>query len=298
LAESLSGSEYLHDFALSPNGERLLCSAEGTGEGVLYELSHKGTDAQARCASLLAGEGFPTILMEEDQILCAGDRGPIHVLDQNLLPKEVLSILRTQMGRIARSNDGRFVEYAFGEPGQVWLHEGGSGVTVVRTLATHEGGEGLLALAKEAPKGVSTHASGDMAVMAAWDLSSDRPHWQQPMGEHPICALCLAHNGELIYALSDRGMFLVIEHSSGTIVDRRFLSHRAPGAMALSPDGETLALAQNDQLSFFQVAQRECVRTLTIPGARRGSSVGPLRWAGDHLCVMLDQKTIEGFGSR
>ncbi|HEY7157208.1 MAG TPA: sigma-70 family RNA polymerase sigma factor [Gemmataceae bacterium] len=92
-----------------------------------------------------------------------------------------------------------------------------------------------------------------------------------------INSLAFASGGDVLIAAGDEGTIHFWKPATG----EKLRSLDGAGALAVSPDGKTLAAWQGDTVALWDVATGERLRKLSRPSAKVGRSPIPLRFAPD-----------------
>ncbi|EYF07087.1 WD40 repeat domain-containing protein [Chondromyces apiculatus] len=187
------------------------------------------------------------------------------------------------------------------EPGKVWLRDGTTGARarlvaehrVTPSKASDDAAIAYHAFAARTPMGASVTSAGDLVV---WDREGERARAQLPAGQ--VVGLALSPDGAMAYATTHDARLLAWDVAQGRLAWEHLVKRRAHGIMpvAMSPDGSTLVLGDNDlgKLRFVDVGRRAEVLLMdALPGSPRYLNLAPsFTPRGDALCVPIDQKVV------
>ncbi len=248
----------------------------GSSLGVLEDVQYHGTSWGLPSTPLGQFLGFSP----DGRTLAAGTwDGTVKLWDS--ATRQLTHILRTQCHRVTAlsfSGDGRILAVACRDWVTLWDTAnfvaggqlGGAGTSGVRSIAFSPDSEWIAIGADHSVRGADL-----------WDVNGES--WKQsvPIAEEGILALQLGSNGRYL-AMGGRKTALLWDLGQG----RARFEVEAPWtvAVALSPDGKTLATAGADGLRFWSTANGELTGAFRLErgiGSLAYSPDGRLLAAGD-----------------
>jgi hypothetical protein len=286
-------SEAVGSVALTPDGAVVLCveargrvrafDTESLKELKRWKDATRGASVKRVTADPLAG-----------RVLLTDRAGRVTERDREGDELRATLAFEDAIGELTFAPGGELLERVSSddeERGRVYLRDR-ERFARVRCLVSHDAALRALALAHEAPVGVSADASGHVAL---WHLAEERPRWTRRYaeGDAELLSVAASDDGAEVYALLRTGEILALDGATGERV-RSLRSDVAESAVLfVVPGGRALGVWYDEQVSLWDLDRAEVVRVTRTPPLRGDGAL--LRSRDGRRIVLADPTHVHVF---
>ncbi|WP_307822008.1 nSTAND1 domain-containing NTPase [Streptomyces coffeae] len=257
--------------AFSPDG-RTLASSDDDARVRVWDVAAGKTRTTSKSRATFTGHTSgvePVTFSPDGRTLATGDRsGTVRLWDVAAgKPRTTFTGHTGSVARVAFSPDGHTLATgSYDETVRVW--DVATGKTRV-TLAGHSFEVGSVAFS---PDGRTVTTSDD-EIVRVWDVATGKTHMIRPTGD--MLRTVLSPDGRTGASLSKKNVVRVWEVATGKTLTTLPRHNQSAGALAISPDGRTVASAGRSQ-SLHLTSEDRTVRVWDVAtGKTRATLTGP-----------------------